>query len=139
MCAGPVDCGGYWCPECVPLGERAQNDDGSWTAGTSTLWMPPPPKLPVFIIIICIVLFSIFVGWYLSTTANAQSNEDLVWVVTVKDQKTYDFADIQFFELRRGAEAAVISIQGNSELARFLTRNEGKRVVLSLQSTVMER
>ena len=61
-------------------------------------------------------------------------DDSLAWLVTVQDQRTYDFAGTRFFELKRsGKETAVISIDEKSELARFLGRHNGDKVVLTLE------
>lgn len=60
-----------------------------------------------------------------------QPDPDVIWFATVHHQNTYDSQNIQFFELRKGAEAPLISLQGNSELARFLRRQDGKRIAVT--------
>lgn len=57
---------------------------------------------------------------------------DQIWILHVKAQNTYDTQGIEFFELRRGAEAYLISAPGQSDLAKWLNRKDGKRVSLTL-------
>jgi hypothetical protein len=63
----------------------------------------------------------------------AQTSE-FTWTVKITNQQTHDFSGIQFFELRHGAVAALLSVDGQSELAAFLRLHDGERVVFRMES-----
>ena len=68
-----------------------------------------------------------------------QSEPDVVWFGNIKYQETYDSQNIQFFELRKGAEAPLISVQGDSEIAQYLRKHDGKRITVTFAVVNLER
>ncbi len=75
---------------------------------------------------IWLVLFYMVLLAYSDTTPN-------IWIVKVKYQETYDSQDIQFFELRRGAEAFLLSAPGQSDIALYFRQHNNQQVVLTLE------
>jgi hypothetical protein len=92
--------------------------------------MPEPyvskRELLITVILVFILLFSLWFDAYAQNDQHVQS-------VTVKYQETYDTNGIQFYELRKGAEAILLSAPEQSELAKFLARHNGSRLILSLE------
>jgi hypothetical protein len=68
-----------------------------------------------------------------------QPDPDIVWLAKINYQETYDSQGIQFFELRKGAEAPLLSVQGSSELAAFLRRHDGKRITVTFSAVSLEQ
>lgn len=80
-----------------------------------------------------IVLAAILVIWMFSIVMQGKQN-DLTWTVTVKQQKVYDYAGIEFYELHRGDKAALISLDSDLDLARFLHEQDGKKISVSFSA-----
>lgn len=60
-----------------------------------------------------------------------QQEPDLAWVVTVHEMNNYDFNGMEFFQLRRGAEAPLVTVPQQSELASFLRQSNNKKVIVT--------
>lgn len=62
-----------------------------------------------------------------------RADASLTQLVTVHQEQVFDFSGTEFFELRRGAEVAVVSIDSKAELAQWLRQHEGQKIVITLE------
>ena len=68
----------------------------------------------------------------------AQATEH-TWIFKVTYHNTRNAADtVDFFELRNADQAPMLTVDSNSDIAQFLRSNDGKRIVLTLDTSELK-
>ena len=73
-------------------------------------------------------------GTFAALVAYSPQSDELVLTMTVEQLTQHDFRGTEFYQLRRGNLAAVISIDPANDLARYLKRHNKQRIALQLSA-----
>lgn len=76
---------------------------------------------------------------WLSALRGFAYTEAQVFTYALKAHHTYDFKDIQFFELKSINGSATVAVDGDVDLANALRALDGKKVRVTLEAVALQR